>query len=115
MICVGGAGFEVIVKKILNALIDGAEMVGEGAVLLAAEGEEVIDERGETVGGARGGGEAGLADFAELQVEIGDKLIVVTTLVNRGGKGRGRLGHGVESVSMNRFHSKQSTRQSGGK
>ena len=41
---------EVVVEEILEALIDGTEMPGERAVLLAAQREEVIQHRSEAVG-----------------------------------------------------------------
>jgi hypothetical protein len=72
----GGARLEVVVEKILQPLIDGAEMAGEGAVLFATEREEVIHQRSEAVGAGRRG-HAGLADLAQLQVEIGHELGVV--------------------------------------
>jgi hypothetical protein len=89
-----GLTLEVVVEEILNALVDGAEVAGEGAVLFAAEGEEVIDEGGKAVGGAGGERNAGLADFAELQIEVGEELGVGISAGGRGGDGRSRKGHG---------------------
>ena len=85
-----GLAVEIVVKEILDALVDRAEVAGEGAVLFAADREEVVDERGEAVGGASGQGDAGLADFAELEIEVGVEL-----RVGLGGGGRsGGSGHG---------------------
>jgi hypothetical protein len=89
-----GLTLEVVVEEILNALVDGAEVAGEGAVLFAAEGEEVIDEGGEAVGGAGGERDAGLADFAELQIEVGEELGVGISAGGRGGGGGIRKRHG---------------------
>ena len=71
--------FEGGVEKVLDALIDRAEVLGEDAVFFAAEGDEVIDEAGKGCGVVGvfgdGGGQAdgGLAEFAELEVQVGEE------------------------------------------
>ena len=65
---------EVVVQEVLDTLIHRAEMAREGAILFAADGEEVIDERRQAVGGTGCEGDTGLADLAELEVEIGEQL-----------------------------------------
>ena len=65
---------EVVVEKVLDTLIHRAEMARERAILFAADGQEVIDERCQAVGRTRFEGDAGLADLAELEVEIGEQL-----------------------------------------
>ena len=68
------ASIEVVVEKVLDTLIHRAEMARERAILFAADGQEVIDERCQAVGRTRFEGDAGLADLAELEVEIGEQL-----------------------------------------
>jgi hypothetical protein len=97
-----GVVVEIVVDEILDALVDRAEVAGEGAVLFAAEGEEVIDERREAIGDAGGEGDAGLADFAELQIEVGEELGVGISAGGRGGDGRSRKGQGKGSEAERR-------------
>jgi hypothetical protein len=93
--------FEHGVEEVLDALIDGAEVFGEDAVLFAAEFNEVIDEFGE-VGGVVGGGAGGefyrgLAEFTKLEVEVNQKARVAG--VGQGGQeGGGVVGFFVHGV-----------------
>src|SRR5688572_16861641 len=83
----------MILQEILEPLIDRAEVAGERAVLLATEGEEVIDERREPIRGCRGR-HARQAEFAQLQVQIRDQLRVGFARVSSvGGGGRSELAH----------------------
>ena len=88
-----GAVAERIEEEILDALVDGAEVAGEGAVLLAAEGEEVADEV--TDAAVVGQRDAGLADLAELEVEVGEDVGMAR--IGGGRKGGGRSGGGVHA------------------
>ena len=74
----------------MNALVDRAEVAGEGAVLLAAQGEEVADEIADAT--VVGDSDAGLADLAELEVEVGLEPRIAR--VDGKGGGGGRLGGG---------------------
>ena len=65
---------EQVVEEVLDALVDRAEPGAERPVLLAADGEEVPCEGGQVVFTLQGN--AGLADFAQFQVEIGEKTRV---------------------------------------
>jgi hypothetical protein len=76
----------LVEKKILDALVHGTEVVGERAILLAAEREKMPDEWREAVA-AGGERDTGLADFGELEVEISGELAVVIC-VGVGGGGR---------------------------
>ena len=69
-----GLTVELLIDEILDPLVDRAEMARQGAVFFAAEGEEVIDQRRESV--RLGRGDPGLADFTQLEVEVGDELSV---------------------------------------
>ena len=89
------SGFEVVVEEILNALIDGAEVPGERAIFFAAEREKMIHERGEATDIGLGG-EARLADFAELEVEVGDELGVGGARIISGEVGGGGVVSHVE-------------------
>jgi hypothetical protein len=83
----------VVLKKILESLINGTEMAGECPILFAAKGEEVINEWGEPVTGNKRG-DAGLADFTQLQIEVRNELGIGFAGVGGGGRHRG-LTHGV--------------------
>jgi hypothetical protein len=65
-------------------------MAGEGAVLLAAQGEEVTYEITDAT--VVGESDAGLADLAELEVEVGLEPRVAR--IDGQGGGGGRLGGG---------------------
>lgn len=86
------AGLELIVEEVLQALVDRAEVARQGAVLFAAEREEVIHQRREAVA-RHGGRHPRLADLAQLQVEVRHQLGV-----GLGGSGRGSGGE--EPVHM---------------
>jgi hypothetical protein len=79
----------------LDALIDGAEVLGEDTVFFAAEGDEVIDEFGEGGGifgvffGGGGEVDGGLAELAEFEIEIGKNARVAG--VGQSGKEGGGL------------------------
>ncbi len=73
---------ERVVEVVLDALIDGAEVLGKDAVLFAAEGDEVVHQLGEggrVVGGLLGGGgqgDGGLAELAQLEIQVGQEARV---------------------------------------
>jgi hypothetical protein len=83
-----GVTVEVVVKEILDTLVDGAEVAREGAVFFAADGQEMVDEGREAIRSAGGEGHAGLPDLAELQVKVGEELAVGVDRSGGGGEGR---------------------------
>src|SRR5205823_6122672 len=65
---------EMIVEEILDPLIDRTQVAGERAILFTTESEEVVDERCQAVAGRGIRVDARLADFAQLEIEVGDEL-----------------------------------------
>ena len=96
--------FEGGVEEVLDTLVDRAEVFGEDAVFFAAEGHEVFDEAGKRCGVVGvfgdGGGQAdgGLAEFAELKVQVGEKARIAGIRQDReqGGGVFDFVVHGVE-------------------
>jgi hypothetical protein len=89
--------FELIGEKILDALIDRTEMLRERTILFATEREQVIDEAGERI--PLGQRDAGLADFAQLEVQIREEPRI------------GGIGHRAQCGGYGRHVGETPTRQ----
>ena len=92
---ISAGGVEMIVEEGLDPLIDRAKVAHEGPILFATERQKMIHQRGEATGVGLGG-EARLADFAELEVEVGDELGVGGARIISGEVGGGGVVSHVE-------------------
>lgn len=70
-----GVGFEIVVKEILDTLVDGAEAGGELAVFFLAEREKTTEQVAKLVSLAAQG-DLRLTDLTEFEIEIGEKWSV---------------------------------------
>jgi hypothetical protein len=58
---------QIIEKEVLDALVDGAQVTGEGPVFFATEGEEVSHQLAETIVRE---GDARLGNLAKLEIQV---------------------------------------------